>query len=75
MQENLSLGPLYRILKINEVLRMISISRSSHFEKLNRNSKNYDPTYPKPVKLGPRSVGYLEEEVVNWIEAKIEERK
>lgn len=63
-----------KILKIDEVLKMTSLSRATHFAKLNEKSKSYDPDYPKPLKLGARSVGYVEQEVINWLQAKMEAR-
>jgi prophage regulatory protein len=63
-----------RILKIHEVLGMTSLSRATHFAKLNVNSASYDPDYPKPIKLGPRSVGYVEQEVIDWLQARMEAR-
>jgi prophage regulatory protein len=63
-----------KILKIDEVLEMTSLSRATHFAKLNEKSKSYDPDYPKPLKLGARSVGYVEQEVINWLQAKMEAR-
>lgn len=33
-----------------------------------------DKTFPKPVKLGKRSVAWVESEVQDWILARIEER-
>ena len=31
-------------------------------------------TFPKPVKIGPQAVGWLEDEIAAWVEAKISER-
>jgi prophage regulatory protein len=63
-----------RILKMHEVLEMTSLSRATHFAKLNAKSKSYDPDYPKPLKLGERSVGYVEQEVIDWLQARMEAR-
>jgi prophage regulatory protein len=63
-----------RILKIHEVLEMTSLARATHFAKLNAKSASYDPEYPKPIKLGARSVGYVEQEVVAWLQARMEAR-
>ena len=30
--------------------------------------------FPAPVKIGPNSVGFVEEEVLNWMRAKAEQR-
>ena len=63
-----------RILKIDDVLEMTALSRATHFAKLNAKSKSSDPDYPKPIKLGPRSVGYVEQEVIDWLQARMEAR-
>lgn len=63
-----------RILRLQEVLDLLSISKSYHFAKLDKNSKHYDPTYPKPISLGERSVRYIEQEIIDWINARVEER-
>lgn len=31
-------------------------------------------TFPKPVKLGPRAIGFVSEEVDAWIAARVAER-
>lgn len=33
-----------------------------------------DPTFPQPVKLGPRASGWLTSEVAAWIESRRAER-
>lgn len=63
-----------KVLRLQEVLNLLSISKSYHFAKLDKNSKQYDPTYPKPISLGERSVRYIEQEVIDWINARKEER-
>ena len=59
---------------MKEVLEMTSLSRTSHFEKLNKSSKSYDPTYPRPLRRGLRCVGYVEGEVVDWVKSRMEAR-
>lgn len=63
-----------RVLRLQEVLDLLSISKSYHFAKLDKNSKSYDPTYPKPISVGERSVRYIEQEVIDWVNARKEER-
>ncbi|MGM7317846.1 helix-turn-helix transcriptional regulator [Idiomarina sp. ST10R2A5] len=63
-----------RALKLQEVLNLLSISKSYHFAKLDSKSKSYDPTYPRPVSIGERSVRYMEHEVLEWLEKRMEER-
>lgn len=75
MQSSSVTQPSLKVISTKEFLKTTSISRSTHFEKLDKRSKSYDPTYPRPVKLGARSVGYVEQEVIDWVKAKMEERK
>ncbi len=63
-----------KVLRLQEVLDLLSISKSYHFAKLDKNSKSYDPTYPKPISVGERSVRYIEQEVIDWVNARKEER-
>jgi len=74
MRSSLTVRLVFKLLKIKEVLEMTSLSRSAHFLKLDKNSEYYDPTYPRPVKTGARSVGYVEQEVVDWVKARMDER-
>lgn len=64
---------LIRLLTTTEVLEMLSISKAYHFAMLNKNSRSYDPTYPKPIGIGARAVRYSESEVINWINSKRKE--
>ena len=63
-----------RVLRLQEVLDLISISRASHFAKLDKESKSYDPTYPKPISVGKRSMRYVEKEIVEWLTMQMEAR-
>ena len=51
-----------------EVEAKTGLSRSSIYEKMKNG------TFPKPVKLGPRAVGWLETEVDAWIKERISQR-
>ena len=33
-----------------------------------------DPTFPRRAKIGPRAVAWVEQEVLDWIEARIRQR-
>ncbi|MDJ1138747.1 helix-turn-helix transcriptional regulator [Marinicella marina] len=52
----------------NEVAQMFGISLST----LNRWSKN--PSFPQKIKLGGRAVGYDHNEILEFIEARKQER-
>ena len=50
-----------RILRLPEVLARVSLSRSTVWRLVRADQ------FPKPVKLGGRAVGWIEEEVDAWI--------
>lgn len=53
-----------RILRIEQVLEVTGLSRSSLYRRIN------DGTFPKPLRLGgdtSRAIGWLESEVTAWI--------
>ena len=55
------------ILRRKQVENRIGIGRSSIYDKLNPKSRNYDPTFPRMVLLGSRSVGWYEHEIEEWL--------
>lgn len=68
MQENTTNTP--RLLPIREVCqRLGDKSRSWFYDKLSPKSPRYDPSFPRLIRFGPRSVGILEEELNTWIKS------
>ncbi|MGG1946819.1 AlpA family transcriptional regulator [Trinickia sp. NRRL B-1857] len=65
---------LSRILRLKRVREKTGISEASIYNKLNPCSKYYDPSFPKQIRLGAASVGWLESEVDAWIAARAESR-
>jgi len=58
-----------RIMRLDEVKRVTGLSRSTLYEKIANN------TFPKQVKLGARSVGWVEAEVTQWLAKLVLERR
>jgi len=56
---------LNRILKLPEVICRTGYSRSSIYQKIS------EGIFPKPIHLGVRAVGWLEYEIVEWINTRI----
>lgn len=50
------------VLSFAQVCRVCGFS-ASHLDRLRRN----DPAFPKAVVLGPRRIGWLQEELVHWL--------
>lgn len=63
-----------QIININDVIEFTSISRAKIYEMIKVDSKYYDPSFPKPVRLSESRIGWVAFEVHQWIEAKIQSR-
>lgn len=57
-----------RIIRLSEVLASTGLARSTVYKYVS------DGSFPKPVSLGDRAVGWVESEVQDWVLARIEER-
>lgn len=56
------------ILRRPEVQKRTGRSRSAIYAGM------ADGTFPLPIKLGPRAVGWLESEIIAWMEARKAQR-
>lgn len=66
------------IIRRKQVEVRTGLSRSSIYARLRHNPKrpsDYDPTFPKPVSVGAKAVGWIESEVDAWIAAQIEKSR
>jgi prophage regulatory protein len=59
----------YRIIRIGAVKDKLGISRSSIYQRISQGS------FPKQVRLGPHSVGWVENEVEAWLADRISESR
>lgn len=57
------------ILKLPEVITRTGLSRSSIYLRISKCE------FPKPVNLGGRAVGWVESEVQQWLESRINESR
>lgn len=57
-----------QILRRPEVLEKVPICRSAMYAMIAAGE------FPKPIKLGPRSVGWISTEIDEWLEARIKAR-
>ena len=58
-----------RFIKLPKVKSLSTFSASTIYRRV------ADGTFPPPVTLGPKSVAWLESEVLDWIEARIQESR
>ena len=55
-------------LRLKQVKSLIGLCRSSIYNKIN------EGTFPRPVRLGPQSVAWLQREVHLWMSERISDR-
>lgn len=66
------------IIRRKQVEARTGLSRSSIYARMRHNPKrpgDYDPTFPKPVSVGAKAVGWIESEVEAWIAAQIDKSR
>ena len=56
-----------RILRIKEVATKLAISKSTIYDWINPKSPRYDPSFPKPIKLGGNSIGWFSTMIDEWL--------
>lgn len=57
------------ILRRKQVEARVGLSRSTIYDAIKAG------TFPKPIQLGPRSVGWLESDIAAWLAARIEQSR
>ena len=55
-----------RVLRLPEVVTKLGIGRTSIYKWMNQG------LFPQSIHLGPRSVGWLESDIDNWLKQKTE---
>lgn len=74
----LSQHPPIRIIRRKAVEARIGLSRSTIYSKLRRDPKrpgDFDPTFPRPVSIGAKAVGWVESEIDAWLTAQIQKSR
>lgn len=64
-----------RFIRLPEVEKRTSLKRSSIYARMDAKSPYFDATFPRPVPLGGRTVGWVEAEIDEWVEARINARQ
>lgn len=58
-----------RVLRIKSVCQITGRSRSMVYADMSAG------TFPQPVKLGPRAVGWLQSEILGWLAGRVAESR
>lgn len=59
-----------RILRIADVSAVLGRSRSAIYAMLDASCPSYDPTFPRPIRLSPRTIGWRYTNILEWIESR-----
>lgn len=66
------------VLRRKQVEARTGLSRSSIYGKLKANPnrpREFDPTFPRPIPIGGRAVGWLASEIESWLLAQAAKRE
>ncbi len=64
------------ILRRKDVQARTGLSRSTIYSKMQSSRPAlYDPTFPKPISLGAKCVGWIEAEIEEWIASQIKKSR
>lgn len=70
--------PALTILRRKQVEARTGLSRSSIYARLRQNPKrpgDYDPTFPQPISIGAKAVGWIESEIDAWLTAQVKKSR
>lgn len=59
-----------QVLRIDQLTKLLGISKSTVYLWSCPQSPQFDPTFPKRIRLGRRSVGWMLKDVNAWLENK-----
>lgn len=66
------------IIRRKQLEARTGLSRSTIYAKMRENPKrpgDFAPTFPKPISMGAKAVGWIESEVEAWLAARVAESR
>lgn len=58
----------YQILRLRDVCERLGVSKSTVYNWLDTQSQYYRANFPRPVRIGAASIGFVEQEIDAFIE-------
>jgi len=58
-----------QFLRVRKVTEMVGFSKTTLYARVK------EGTFPKPIRLGPHSVAFLESDVLNWMKSRLEQQR
>ncbi|WP_371915277.1 helix-turn-helix transcriptional regulator [Pseudomonas sp. PA27(2017)] len=71
MEPDVMATKLPRVIRLKDVVGMTGLARSTIYDRMDRGSPRYDESFPRPIRLGRNSVGWIELEIVCWINSRV----
>jgi len=65
----MDMKPISRILRLPEVKAATGLSRSTIYDRIARGE------FPKPINLGYRAVGWVEDDIMDWQQERVAESR
>ena len=65
----------YQVFNIKAVIEITALSRSTIYELINPKSDYYDSSFPKPLHLTQNRIGWISQEIYDWLELRIAQRE
>lgn len=65
------------LVRRTEVQKIIGLGASAIYDRMDKKSPRYDPTFPKPIKIGGGTnppIRWVRSEIEDWLMGKIKER-
>lgn len=56
-----------RVLRLKDMTKKLGIARSTIYDWTNPKSPRYDATFPRSFKIGQHCIGWLEQQVDEWL--------
>ncbi|HDX8593507.1 TPA: AlpA family phage regulatory protein [Aeromonas dhakensis] len=61
-----------RVIRLPELVKYLSVSRSTIYSWTSPRSPQFDQSFPKKIRLGSRSVGWRLSDIQHWLKNKQE---
>lgn len=65
---------MHGVVRMREIYERVGLRRSAIYNKLNPRSKGFDPSFPRPIPIGARAIGWLVPEIEAWVASRTEVR-
>ncbi|EBE6033171.1 AlpA family phage regulatory protein [Salmonella enterica subsp. enterica] len=68
MHAQSSSRPTQKLIRFPKVIEMTGRSRTRIYADIK------SETFPKPIRIGPRSIAWVEQEIIDWLEERKQQR-